>query len=48
MAVLLYPEKRIVEVRTPDDRQLLTDGDPLEGGDVLPRFSIAVSDIFDV
>lgn len=48
MVVLLYPEKRIVEVRTPDDRQLLTDGDTLEGGDVLPGFSIAVSDIFDV
>lgn len=48
MVVLLYPEKRLVEVRTPDDRQLLTDGDTLDGGDVLPGFSLAVSDIFNV
>ncbi|MBI5667178.1 MAG: Uma2 family endonuclease [Chloroflexi bacterium] len=48
MVVLLYPEKRLVEVRTPDDRQLLMDGDTFDGGDVLPGFTLAVSEMFNV
>jgi Uma2 family endonuclease len=46
MVWLVYPEKRIVEVLTPDDRHLLNDADTLEGGDVLPGFSLPIRDIF--
>lgn len=46
MVWLVYPEKRIVEVVTADDRQILTEDDPLEGGDVLPGFAIPVSSLF--
>lgn len=43
---LVYPEKRIVEVHTPDGFDILTDGDTLSGGDVLPGFALAVRDVF--
>jgi Uma2 family endonuclease len=46
MVWLVYPEKRLVEVITADDRQILTDDDMLEGGDVLPGFAIPVSALF--
>ena len=46
MVWLIYPEKRIVEVLTPDDRQLLNDENILSGGDVLPNFSLPVREIF--
>ncbi len=46
MVWLVYPEKRLVEALTPDDRRLLNDADTLEGGVVLPGFSLAVCDIF--
>jgi len=42
----IYPEKRIIEVVTADDGQLLTENDVLEGGDVLPGFAIPVSALF--
>ncbi len=43
---LVYPHKKLVEVLTPDDRQLLTLDDSLDGGDLLPDLKIAVRDIF--
>lgn len=43
----VYPEKQIVEVYQPEvDIQILTAGDTIAGGDVLPGFTLAVSDIF--
>ncbi|MEP7293835.1 MAG: Uma2 family endonuclease [Chloroflexota bacterium] len=46
MVWLVYPEKRIVEVLTPDFRELLTEEHTLTGGDVLPGFSLPVREIF--
>lgn len=43
---LVYPKQRIVEVLTPTDRHLLTVNDTLTGGDVLPGFSVLISEIF--
>jgi len=44
---LVYPEQRIVEVYAPGvDLKLLTERDTLDGGEVLPNFTLAVSDIF--
>lgn len=44
--VILVYAKRIVEVLTPDDRQLLTVDDTLTGGDVLPGFNVEVAKLF--
>ncbi|MCA9905806.1 MAG: hypothetical protein KC547_18245, partial [Anaerolineae bacterium] len=44
--VILVYAKRIVEVLTPDDRQLLTVDDTLTGSNVLPGFSVAVAKLF--
>lgn len=46
MVWLVYPKKQIVEVLTADDRRLLTPGDTLSGGDLLPGFTLPVVDIF--
>jgi len=46
MVWLVFPEKRIVEVYSPDDEQILTENDILPGGNVLPGFSLAVREIF--
>ncbi len=46
MVWLIYPRQRIVEVLTAADRQLLTENDTIEGGDLLPGFSVAVRDLF--
>ena len=46
MVWLVYPEQKLAEVLTPDDRQLLTEADTLDGGSVLPGFTMAVRDIF--
>ena len=47
MVWLVYPEKRIIEVyRADGEIQILTEDDMLDGGDVLPGFSMSVSDIF--
>jgi Uma2 family endonuclease len=43
---LVNPETRLIEVYTPDDEAVLKDGQMLSGGDVLPGFELAVSDIF--
>jgi len=42
----VYPEKEAVEVFTASGRQLLTRGQMLDGGDVLPDFTIPVENIF--
>jgi len=45
---LMYPKKRMVEVLYPDGEfDILTDADTLTGGDLLPDFSIAVSELFE-
>jgi len=45
---VVYPESRTIHViRSLQDRQILTVGDMLEGGDVLPGFSCAGADLFD-
>jgi Uma2 family endonuclease len=46
MVWLVYPEQRIVEVLTANDRQLLTENATLTAGDLLPGFAIPVSRIF--
>lgn len=44
---LVYPEQRLIEVYRPDaDSALLTERDTLDGGEVLPGFMLAVSDVF--
>lgn len=45
---LVFPEKRIVEVYTTEQQDILTLEDTLEGGDLLPGLQIAVKDIFDM
>lgn len=44
--VWLFFSKRYVEVWTPDERRTLTIDETLNGGDVLPGFSVPVRDIF--
>lgn len=46
MVWIVYPAKRLVEVLTLTDRKLLTEADILEGGDLLPGFTLPVKDIF--
>ncbi len=46
MVWLIYPEKHLVEVHTPDDFSILDDADTLDGGDVLPGFKLVVREIF--
>lgn len=43
---LVFPERKQVEVYTPDDELVLGIGDTLIGGDVLPGFTLAVEAIF--
>ena len=44
---LVYPEKRLIEVyRADGEIQILDEDDTLEGGNVLPGFSMTVSSIF--
>lgn len=42
----VYPEKKLIEALSSDSRQLLDINDTLDGGDVLPGFTIAVKAIF--
>ena len=45
---LILPHKRIVEVYEPEeDVQIYMDGDLLDGGGVLPGFSLPVHELFD-
>lgn len=46
MVWLIYPDKRLIEVLTADDRALLIDGDTLSGSDLLPDFTVPVREIF--
>jgi len=46
MVWLIYPDRRLVEVLTQQDRHLLTESGIISGGDVLPDFSVAVKDLF--
>ncbi len=44
---LVIPEKRLVEVYRPDaDIEVLDENDVLDGGDVLPGFTLPIRDIF--
>lgn len=43
---LVYPRKALVEVLTRDSRILLSGGEILDGGDLLPGFSLRIEDIF--
>jgi len=45
MVIIVYL-KPIVEVQTPTERKLLTIDDTLDGGDVLPGFSVAVATLY--
>ncbi len=46
MVWLVYPDRRLVEVLTPTERHLLTDDATINGGEVLPGFSVNIADIF--
>lgn len=46
MVWLVYPRKRLIEVLTLDDRELLDQQDQLSGGDVLPGFTMTVKALF--
>jgi Uma2 family endonuclease len=46
MMWVVYPTKCLVEVLTLTDRKLLTSVETLTGGDLLPGFTLSVSDIF--
>jgi Uma2 family endonuclease len=44
---LLFPKTRVVEVRTPDRAAItVSAGGTLDGGDVLPGFTVAVASLF--
>ena len=44
----LHPDARRVDIHTPDGQvRSLTDGDALDGNDILPGFTCPISDIFD-
>lgn len=45
MVWLIYPDKRLIEVLTLDDRYFLTEEDVLEGGELLPDFRVSVKDV---
>lgn len=45
---LVFPEKQIVEVYTPDSDDVLNLEDTLTGGDILPGFALPLKDIFDI
>jgi Uma2 family endonuclease len=43
---VFYPKSKTIAAHTPKGTQTLRPGDSLEGGDVLPGFKLAVSDLF--
>ncbi len=43
---LVYPRLKLVEVFTPTERHLLSVGETLRAGDVLPDFAMPVADVF--
>ncbi len=49
MVWLVFPEKQLVEIYQPNlDLQILQLDDTIDGGDVLPGFTLAVRDVFNV
>ena len=45
---VVYPDERMVtEYRSPTQVRVLTTGDSLDGGDVVPGFTCPLSDLFD-
>jgi Uma2 family endonuclease len=44
---LVDPQKRFVEIYTPDKEDVLFEDDTLDGGEVLPGFNMLVRDIFE-
>ena len=46
MVVVVNPRNRTVQVRTTDGVIELTEADTLDGGDVVPGWSMPVADIF--
>lgn len=46
MALLILPNKRLIEVYTPQMELILTENDTLNGGDVLPGFELPVTAVF--
>jgi Uma2 family endonuclease len=46
LVLLVYTEKRLLVVRTPDTEDILTETDTLDGGDLLPGFKLPVQEIF--
>ena len=45
---IVYPDRQVIEVSTSvDDHSILSRDDTLDGGTVLPGFSVKVGDIFD-
>ncbi len=48
MVWLVLPDQRLVEVYTPTDENILTENELLDGGSVLPGFSVKVSELFRV
>ena len=48
LAWTLHPDARRVDIHTPDGKvRSLSDGDILDGGNVLPGFACPITDIFD-
>jgi Uma2 family endonuclease len=43
---LIYPEKRLVIVLTSDSEDILTETEALDGGELLPGFTLPIRDIF--
>ena len=48
MVWLIYPDRQLAEVLQPGERHLLTADGTLDGGDVLPGFSVPLADLFPV
>lgn len=49
MVWVVYPEQQLVEIYQPNaDIQMLTANDMIDGGEVLPGFTLPVRDVFDV
>lgn len=43
---LVYPEKRMIEMLTPDDFTHVSGDGILEGGELLPGFSMTLDEVF--
>lgn len=46
MVWLIYPDRKLVEWLTPNERRLLTAEDVINGGDIFPDISLTVAAIF--